>query len=188
MNPISVGNNIHTLRKYLKLSQTQLAEKIGVTAQAVSKWENGESLPETYYLPLLSQILGVSIDDLLVEKSEPSNKTKGNICLDNIVKGIEEINKLKEYFGEDSLFYLGVIKGLNETMNLDFSYIYNNRKNLLYVEAIIQALHQGYTISKEGIEKLFNDNYKTYDSIRKYDTLYWENVFIKKVNEVKRNW
>ena len=184
MDAIKVGNNIYTLRKNLKLSQAELGNKIGVTAQAISKWEKGESLPETYYLPILSQILGITIDELLMEDNT-TLKSKGNIPLDNIVKGIDTIYNLKDSLGEDSLFYFGMIKGINDLMNLDFEYIYKSRKNILYVEAIIQMLHQGYSLDKNECENLFQDNYQTYLKIMKYDTTYWENIYLNKLNELK---
>ncbi|MFC3750284.1 helix-turn-helix domain-containing protein [Paenibacillus sp. GCM10012306] len=61
-----VGNRISMLRKEKQLSQEQLAEQLNVSAQAVSKWETGKSLPETSTLPLLSTALGHSIDSILM--------------------------------------------------------------------------------------------------------------------------
>ncbi|QSF45330.1 helix-turn-helix domain-containing protein [Paenibacillus tianjinensis] len=61
-----VGKRIAMLRREKKLSQEQLAEQLHVSAQAVSKWETGKSLPETATLPLLSGILGHSIDSILL--------------------------------------------------------------------------------------------------------------------------
>ncbi|MRN56673.1 helix-turn-helix domain-containing protein [Paenibacillus monticola] len=61
-----VGTRISTLRKEKQLSQEQLAEQLNVSAQAVSKWETGKSLPETATLPLLSAVLGHSIDSILM--------------------------------------------------------------------------------------------------------------------------
>lgn len=61
-----VGKLIATLRKTKGLSQEQLAELLHVSAQAVSKWETGKSLPETATLPLLSAALNHSIDSILL--------------------------------------------------------------------------------------------------------------------------
>ncbi|CAH1219170.1 hypothetical protein PAECIP111892_04677 [Paenibacillus auburnensis] len=61
-----VGKRIAMLRREKQLSQEQLAEQLHVSAQAVSKWETGKSLPETATLPLLSGILGHSIDSILL--------------------------------------------------------------------------------------------------------------------------
>lgn len=56
--------NIHKYRKLSGLTQDALALKLGVTFQAVSKWENGKSLPDVLLLPLLADAFGCSMDDL----------------------------------------------------------------------------------------------------------------------------
>lgn len=61
----TLGKRIAQNRKRLKLTQDQLAEKLGITAQAVSKWENDQSCPDIATLPLLAEIFGVSTDELL---------------------------------------------------------------------------------------------------------------------------
>lgn len=62
-----IGMNIMRLRKQNKWTQEQLADKTGVTFQAVSKWENGLSCPDVNLLPGLAQLFGVSIDALFGE-------------------------------------------------------------------------------------------------------------------------
>ncbi len=57
-------NNLKKLRDKKKLSQVYIAEKLGVTQQAIAKWETGESMPRADKLPQLSQILGCTIDEL----------------------------------------------------------------------------------------------------------------------------
>lgn len=61
----TLGNRILTHRKRLGLTQDQLAEKLGVTAQAVSKWENDLSCPDITMLPKLAAIFGITTDILL---------------------------------------------------------------------------------------------------------------------------
>ena len=61
----TLGKRIVDNRKRLKLTQDQLAEKLGVTAQAVSKWENDQSCPDITILPKLADIFGISTDELL---------------------------------------------------------------------------------------------------------------------------
>jgi len=66
LNNIIIGNHITFLRKLKKMTQEELAEKLGISVQSISKWENGHALPETTTLPLLSQLLDCSIDSLLL--------------------------------------------------------------------------------------------------------------------------
>ncbi len=63
------AKKLTALRKHNGLSQEALAEKIGVSRQAISKWERGEASPDTENLLSLSKIYSVSLDDLLGEKT-----------------------------------------------------------------------------------------------------------------------
>ncbi|MBO5323443.1 MAG: helix-turn-helix transcriptional regulator [Oscillospiraceae bacterium] len=67
----TLGKRIQLCRKSLGLTQDQLAEKLGVTAQAVSKWENDQSCPDIAMLPKLAEIFGTSTDALLGYQTEP---------------------------------------------------------------------------------------------------------------------
>ena len=61
---MELGKKIRQLRFKAGLTQEQLAEKLGIGAQSVSKWENAVAMPDITTLPLLAEIFGVSIDDL----------------------------------------------------------------------------------------------------------------------------
>lgn len=61
----TLGKRIMANRKRLGLTQDQLAEQLGVTAQAVSKWENDQSCPDIAMLPRLAGIFGITTDSLL---------------------------------------------------------------------------------------------------------------------------
>lgn len=67
---ITLGKRIAAGRKEKGLTQDQLAEKLGVTAQAVSKWENDQSCPDINILPKLAEIFGTSTDALLGMEKE----------------------------------------------------------------------------------------------------------------------
>lgn len=61
---IILGENIRQFRKTMNLTQEELADKLGVSFQAVSKWENAQSAPDISLLPLLAEIFRCTIDDL----------------------------------------------------------------------------------------------------------------------------
>ena len=61
---MELGNKIRQLRNKCSLTQEQLGERLGLSAQAVSKWENAAAMPDITLLPLLAEIFGVSIDEL----------------------------------------------------------------------------------------------------------------------------
>ncbi len=61
---MNIGTNIYTLRKEKKITQAQLAEKLGVSEQAISKWENNQCAPDVSLFPIIAEYFGVSIDRL----------------------------------------------------------------------------------------------------------------------------
>lgn len=65
MNKNNLSNNLYELRRKAELSQEEFAEKLGVSRQAVSKWERGEAYPDTENLIVISEMFSVSIDELL---------------------------------------------------------------------------------------------------------------------------
>lgn len=71
---MSFGENLVELRKYHDFSQEELADRIGVSRQTLSKYETGESLPDIEKCRLLAEIFGVTVDDLIsYEKDEQDN-------------------------------------------------------------------------------------------------------------------
>ncbi|HFI0635980.1 TPA: helix-turn-helix domain-containing protein, partial [Streptococcus suis] len=70
-----LAQQIRVLRTAKNLSQDELAEKLYISRQAVSKWENGEATPDIDKLVQLAEIFGVSLDYLVLGK-EPENNTK----------------------------------------------------------------------------------------------------------------
>ena len=62
------ADNLVELRKYHKISQEELAERIGVSRQTLSKYETGESLPDIEKCMALADVFGVSMDDLVTYK------------------------------------------------------------------------------------------------------------------------
>lgn len=87
MDSISIGNTITKLRKRDGLTQSALAEYLGVSDRAVSKWETGAGYPDITLFPKLAELFGVSVDYLMIGE-EKGITIAGNIILD-IVKSIE---------------------------------------------------------------------------------------------------
>lgn len=71
---MSFAENLIELRKYHNLSQEELAERIGVSRQTMSKYETGESLPDIVKCKCLADVFGVAVDDLIsYEKDDSDN-------------------------------------------------------------------------------------------------------------------
>jgi diguanylate cyclase (GGDEF)-like protein len=71
-NQAAFGEKLKNYRKLKNLTQEEVAEKIGVSGQAVSKWEKGECLPDCYNLKMLGKVYQISVDTLLDEVEEIS--------------------------------------------------------------------------------------------------------------------
>ena len=87
MNQLKIGKFIAEKRKSQKMTQAQLAEKLGVTDRAVSKWETGKSLPDASIMLELCALLGITVNDLLsgeVVSVENYNKQMENSLIEMI--------------------------------------------------------------------------------------------------------
>lgn len=91
MKKQTLGMMISSLRKEKGMTQLELAEKMGVTDKAVSKWERDLSFPDINSIPKLAEIFDVSVDDLMQVKAEHKenlSKSKINEIIDTALKGI----------------------------------------------------------------------------------------------------
>ena len=83
MDQLKIGKFIAECRKQKNLTQMQLAEKLGITDKAISKWERGIAMPDTSIMLELCDILSISVNELLSgEKISMENNQKTNsFCL-----------------------------------------------------------------------------------------------------------
>ena len=82
---------ISTLRKEKGMTQLELAEKMGVTDKAVSKWERDLSFPDINSIPKLAEVFGISVDELMqikTETKENMSENKVDEIIDTVLKGI----------------------------------------------------------------------------------------------------
>lgn len=63
-----IGRKILSLRKSRNMTQVNLADKLGITYQAVSSWERGNSMPDIEKLPEIAKLFEISIDELIGEQ------------------------------------------------------------------------------------------------------------------------
>ncbi len=95
MNQIKIGRFIAECRKKANLTQMQLAEKLGITDKAVSKWERGVAMPDTSIMLDLCDILGISVNELLSGEriNMENNNQKNEQLLLDMAKELEKKNK-----------------------------------------------------------------------------------------------
>ena len=90
MDQIKIGKFIASQRKEHGLTQSQLAERLGITDKAVSKWETGKSLPDLSLFTPLCSLLDVTLNELLLGEVIPDEclKEKSNQVLFDVISGL----------------------------------------------------------------------------------------------------
>lgn len=81
-----IGNQLNQLRKLSGMTQEQLAEKLNVSRQTISKWEAGTTLPDLDSVVKISRMFHISLDDLLLEEEPCMTERDEQITLEDLVK------------------------------------------------------------------------------------------------------
>ena len=156
MNIEKVAEQIAMLRKAKSLTQSELGERLGVSFQAVSKWERGEARPDTVLLPDLANVLETSVDNIL-SGGEKQTEYKGRVCVADMKKGLECLKNMGEYLGKENIIFRSAIKGINTEMNTDIEPIFTDDYTFeaFLAEAIIQCLMQGMYVDISDVKNNF---------------------------------
>ncbi len=127
---MTLSENITKYRKKMGYTQDKLGELLGVTNQAVSKWELGISMPDVMLLPKIADVLGTTLNGLygIDEKIEPVNQ--GMVTADEFPKAAND--HLIEYMVEQS----GVWFTINKTKEDNINY---HKKRIYECEALVQG-------------------------------------------------
>ena len=86
---MKIGENIRALRKARGFTQEQLADMLGISFQAVSKWENNANTPDISLLPMIAKALGTSIDQLFSENNPGSWEGAEMIKNDDVIRIVQ---------------------------------------------------------------------------------------------------
>ncbi len=156
MNIEKIGQQIAVLRKAKGITQSELGERIGVSFQAVSKWERGETLPDITILPDLAKILETTIDFILIG-SEKIVEYKGKFTITDVKKGLNCLKNAGEYLGTENIIYRAAIKGINSDLNTDIEEAFTNDYvfEAFLAEAIIQNLISGLYVDISDVKNNF---------------------------------
>lgn len=122
-NQVIFGEKLKNIRKEKNLTQEEVAEKIGVSGQAVSKWEKGECLPDVYNLKLLGRLYRVSVDSLLEAEDEGDEKVVQTIKIGEAV--FEIVKKPETIFAGKFLYAKDYadLKAFHSAMGKEEKYI-----------------------------------------------------------------
>lgn len=101
MDSIVIGNFLAELRKANNMTQEQLGDKLGVTNKTISRWETGKYMPPVDILKDLSELYGISINEILcgrrLEEAEYKTSAEGNIST-VLLKKDEQIKRQEKIF------------------------------------------------------------------------------------------
>ena len=161
---LDLGNNIRQLRRRDKRTQEALAEALGVTSQAVSRWESGGSYPDMNLIPSIANYFGVSIDELFGYTNERTKR------IDELVTQIFEMkrqnNGVDNNISECIAFARNALVEFpgNEKLMLALASVLNTAGYVRYGEC--------HLIDEEGYGIYDTEKHKTYEEWREAIPLY----------------
>ncbi len=156
MDSKMVGSQIARLRKEKGLTQNDLGDRLGLSFQAVSKWERGETLPDTAILLDLANALETSVDFILTGGSQVL-RYRGKFTVSQMSEGVLALKHMGELLGKDNLLYRHAIDGINERMNTNIEDAFTDSRVLecFIAEAIIQNLMAGKYVDPTDVKNGF---------------------------------
>lgn len=156
MDSKMVGAQIARLRKEKGLTQNDLGDRLGVSFQAVSKWERGETLPDTAILLDLANALETSVDFILTGGSQVL-RYRGKFTVSHVSEGILALKRMGELLGRDNALYRNAIDGINERMNTNIEDAFTDSRILecFIAEATIQNLMAGKYVDPTDVKNGF---------------------------------
>ncbi len=183
MNQEKIGKFILKLRREKNMTQQELADRIGVTDRAISKWENGRGLPDLSLMMPLCKELGITINELIsgeqIEKEDYQSKLE-----ENIFKTIDYTNR--KFANKNKMFKIaiGIMIILITIIGLMFFVDVNRMNNNepvvfstwgfkyaplvdFHEEKIISEV-ENYLLEKSDNEPKHHENEKSFVSIRTY--------------------
>lgn len=182
------GNNIKTLRKNRNLTQEQMAEFLGVSSQAISKWETNISYPDISLLPIIANFFGVSTDELL-----GYDMSKRDDAINDLQKEADKLceagkyseavvflrNALIKYPGNDKLMYklawalTGTIKeqpdNLDEAIILYLKILEISTDTALRAKATRDLIYRYYTKGENDVALDYANQLPLFEVCREYN-------------------
>lgn len=159
-----IGNFIHLKRKEKGLTQRELAEKIGVTDKAVSKWERGLGAPDISILEILAQSLGISVIEILkgdniLQKDLPDDKMVINVLNYSKEQNKKKIKRMLERVIAFIIIFISVILlilNIESIIRLNKKYEWElDITNDIYIKD-----QENYSRLKDSINKIKNNQGK----------------------------
>lgn len=153
---MTIGNNIKRLRMNKGMTQEQLAERLHISGQAVSKWENQTAFPDISCLPLLADYFGVTIDELMGYKLNALTN-KERFVRFMIGNGILERQACTLKSGVSASYYINTEKFVTNAQIAKIGECFADciRENHLEFDVIMGMAYHGISFSVSAAHALF---------------------------------
>lgn len=158
----AIGAAIRARRTEAALTQAELAERLNVTAQSVSHWERGESLPDIATLPDLACILGCSVDMLL---GGYSGTFRRRITVGEMRQAIHAIRQLRDLLGAEHFMYRTMVDALDQRMHssMEDAFASINAEDAYVCEALLACIEAGDYVDAHDVRRnISNEKARSY--------------------------
>lgn len=152
LDPTAIGAGIRARRAEAALTQAELAERLHVSAQSVSHWERGESLPDIALLPDLACILNCSIDALL---GGHSGAYRRRIRVEDMRQALCCLRRMRELLGAEHFMYRTMADALDARMNstVEAAFVSDRAMDAYVCEALLACVEQGDYVDAHDVRR-----------------------------------
>ena len=164
MNQEKIGSIIKSIRVNNNLTQKEFADTLGVTYQAVSKWENGKNLPDIAILKEISEKFNIDINELLDTKVEKKNNKKVFIIGGVVVLIVAIVLSIILIFNGNDFNFKTIDTTCSE-FSISGSAAYNKNKAYIYISNIDYCGEENNTKYKKIVSQLYLSTEKSDEKI-----------------------
>ena len=153
LNANLMGSFLQTERKKMGLTQSELAERLNVSPQAVSNWERGETLPDVSILLDLAGALHCSVDAIL-SGGKGCGGFRRHITVAQMQEALSSLDRIGELLGRDHLIYQCIIDALNARMNttIEASFSDPHIFDVFTIEFLLACIDNGDYVDPKDVE------------------------------------
>ncbi len=153
LNAKLMGSFLHTERKRTGMTQSELADRLNVSPQAVSNWERGETIPDVSILLDLAEALHCSVDAILSGGSGCGGFRR-HITVEQMQEALSALDRIGEILGRDHFIYQCIIDALNTRMNttIEVSFSDPHIFDVFTIEFLLACIDSGDYVDPKDVE------------------------------------
>jgi len=136
MDQEKIGKFILNLRKKNNLTQSKFAKSLGVTSQAVSKWENGRGIPDIELMIVISEVYKIDISELLNQKKQKRKQIKSIVAIILFIVLITITCTIYFYYEKNKGYQYTTLSSSNTSFNVKGVAVYTKEKKSIYISSI----------------------------------------------------